>query len=192
MLYSKQYRIWKITDFGLAAEGTSQRAHTTRYARGIASYRAPELLTQSKSTYNNKVDIWALGCILYELIAHKQAFPDDFVVAHYVLSDAVPQLELPQLSEFSPRDQCIAFQLIQAMLAVDTMSRPSTSDVLITLTMVFDTGVGWNEPVRIYNCYHQSAISRGNHSNNLRAISLEYTSQLWNEMSWVRSWYASC
>ena len=44
VLYSRQEGVWKIGDFGLTMEGTSQRGHTTRYARGTSSYRAPELL----------------------------------------------------------------------------------------------------------------------------------------------------
>lgn len=37
-------------------------------------YRAPELLVGSKS-YEKSVDIWALGCIIPELISGKPLFP---------------------------------------------------------------------------------------------------------------------
>jgi len=54
---------WKIADFGLASDGTSKKLHTTRDGRGTPCYRAPEFIQES-ACYNNKVDIWSLGCIL--------------------------------------------------------------------------------------------------------------------------------
>jgi len=43
--------------------------------------------------YNNKVDIWALGCILYELAFRKKAFDSDMAVLSHALSKQ--RLELP-------------------------------------------------------------------------------------------------
>ena len=59
---------WKIADFGLTSEATSNRLVTSRSARGKPSYRAPELLRETKAGYNNKADIWSLGCIGFELL----------------------------------------------------------------------------------------------------------------------------
>ena len=72
VLYSSKSNVWKIADFGITTEGTSGRALTTVASRGTASYRAPELLDASKSTYTRQVDIWALGCIFYDLTFTKQ------------------------------------------------------------------------------------------------------------------------
>ena len=59
--------IVKLTDFGLT-EKNGSRHHTiqTRY------YRSPEIILGLP--YNNKCDIWALGCTLYELIVGKILF----------------------------------------------------------------------------------------------------------------------
>lgn len=46
VLYSEQYKCWKIADFGTASTATSKRLNTTRYARGTAGYRAPEILVK--------------------------------------------------------------------------------------------------------------------------------------------------
>jgi serine/threonine protein kinase len=51
VLYSRLSNVWKLTDFGISAEATSKRAHTTRYARGSARYRAPELLEERPGPY---------------------------------------------------------------------------------------------------------------------------------------------
>ena len=39
---------------------------------GSPIFMAPELI--SKFSYNEKVDIWAFGCIIYELICGKAPF----------------------------------------------------------------------------------------------------------------------
>src|SRR5271170_2552875 len=43
VLYSLKDQAWKIADFGLTTEGSSTRSHTTQYAHGTPSYRAPEI-----------------------------------------------------------------------------------------------------------------------------------------------------
>jgi hypothetical protein len=74
---------WKIADFGTTVNGTSHHCITTTYSRGTPSYRAPELLSDTPF-YNNKSDIWAVGCILYEVLTGKKAFEDDWSVKQYV------------------------------------------------------------------------------------------------------------
>ena len=39
---------------------------------GSLNYCSPEIL--SGEPYNQKTDVWALGCILYEMITTKKAF----------------------------------------------------------------------------------------------------------------------
>jgi serine/threonine protein kinase len=62
----------KIADFGLARETRSRPPYTdyvsTRW------YRAPEVLLRDVK-YNSPIDIWALGCIMYELYAFRPLFP---------------------------------------------------------------------------------------------------------------------
>lgn len=69
VLFSPNVDTWQLADFGLAAQGSSKAVHTTRYARGTDCYRSPELIKDS--SFNNKVDIWSLGCILHELLLGK-------------------------------------------------------------------------------------------------------------------------
>jgi len=92
--------VWKIADFGLSAEGTSRRERTTEYSRGTPSYRPPELIRE-KSTYTNKVDIWAIGCILYELVFQRTAFDGDMAVWEYNLSKE--PLEIPVEIKLRPK-----------------------------------------------------------------------------------------
>ena len=63
--------IIKLGDFGIAKvlEGTSDMAQTMI---GTPYYMSPEICQNKPYTYQS--DIWALGCILYELCCLKHAF----------------------------------------------------------------------------------------------------------------------
>ena len=39
---------------------------------GTAEYFAPEVINQA---YGPQADVWALGCVLYEMLCGEQAFP---------------------------------------------------------------------------------------------------------------------
>ena len=67
------------TDFGFTSEAKSEEAKISLGGRGTGGYRAPELLKE-ESEFTMKVDIWVLGCILYELVISKPAFASDFIV----------------------------------------------------------------------------------------------------------------
>ncbi len=75
----------KIADFGLSAlvrigedgydlNESSKRKHYKLLTEmwGTKEYFAPELIDQS---YGPQSDLWALGCILYEMLCGHQAFP---------------------------------------------------------------------------------------------------------------------
>jgi serine/threonine protein kinase len=100
VLYSLRENLWKLTDFGLSVEATSKKAHTTSRAGGTSSYRAPELLQEARPTYTNKVDIWALGCVFYELATGKCAFREDWDALEYAEDNSALPIPFPFQSEF--------------------------------------------------------------------------------------------
>ncbi len=64
----------KVTDFGLVKSVTDQKGHTqTGMALGTPEYMAPEQIRDA-SDVDQRADMFALGCILYELVCHKRAF----------------------------------------------------------------------------------------------------------------------
>ena len=73
----------KIADFGLTSGATTIRLATSRYAHGKPCYRDPELVRVTNNRYNNKADIWSLGCITYKLFTSQKAYRDDFAVIDY-------------------------------------------------------------------------------------------------------------
>ena len=61
----------KIGDFGVSKKlGTNQKFAITSV--GTDFYMAPEIIKGEE--YNNEVDIWSYGCIIYELITLKVCF----------------------------------------------------------------------------------------------------------------------
>jgi len=70
---------WVIADISLTLEGLSSRIQGLP-GRGNPSYRAPEVLLQESPGYNTKSDIWAMGCILAEMITGQKLFGDDAAV----------------------------------------------------------------------------------------------------------------
>ena len=129
VLYSKDDDNWKVADFGLTCEGTTRRDNTTRYARGTIGYRSPELTT-SPGTFNNKVDIWALGCVLFELAARKKAFDNDWRIMEYAQSAGrSSRPEFPPLS-VTQRCQTYLQELAFSMLSIKASDRPNARSVL--------------------------------------------------------------
>ena len=66
----------KICDFGSSQRHDKGDISASYYVTGEFStlwYRAPELLLGSKS-FNNKIDVWAIGCIMLEMLSGAVAF----------------------------------------------------------------------------------------------------------------------
>lgn len=124
VLYSSSTNLWKIADFGCTVEGTSSRPRSTSLARGTASYRAPELLTET-AMYTNKLDIWAVGCILYELATGQAAFTGDWEVRNFVVNRTELQIPLSLPQQFRVK---IA-TAVDALLRRDWHERPKASDI---------------------------------------------------------------
>jgi serine/threonine protein kinase len=55
---------------------------STSLSRGTGGYRAPELLKEDPK-FCRSVDLWGLGCVLYEIAVGKRAFAGDWAVFHY-------------------------------------------------------------------------------------------------------------
>ena len=72
LLYSNDGCL-KVCDFGLARTFTKRKEKN--YTNWVVTlwYRAPELLLGSES-YNQKIDMWSVGCIFAELILREPLF----------------------------------------------------------------------------------------------------------------------
>ena len=133
VMYSYRDHAWKIADFGLTKEGSTGRAFTTVYSRGTDGYRAPELLKDSKATYSNKVDIWAMGCIFFELAVQRRPFSIDAVAKEYSAQHSYSgqRLEISVALDTFPNQDFITLfkKSIHDMLEPDPLKRPRAVDI---------------------------------------------------------------
>ena len=119
---NKDYKI-KIGDFGIAKELGGTIHHTDNM--GTLSYMAPEIINlktlgtniKEKIEYDNKVDIWSLGCIIYELCTLKQCFnPFKILQKKY---------DFPKIENNNKEFQ----EIIDKLLIVDPNERPNIDEV---------------------------------------------------------------
>jgi serine/threonine protein kinase len=94
--------------------------------RGTEGYRAPELLREAP-TYTNKVDIWALGCVFYEILFRQKPFTRDSLVQQYFFTEET--LTIPAVSGMAGISTEFIGTLIQKMLDRDSLLRPTAPEV---------------------------------------------------------------
>jgi serine/threonine protein kinase len=105
-------------------DGSSRIAHITRYSRGTECYRAPELIVGTD--YTNKVDLWAIGCILYDLVFWRKPFDSDYAARRYAESGKEFEVPLEPNSKISERKQTeFITRIIRELLKADGSERPS-------------------------------------------------------------------
>ncbi|GIL63301.1 hypothetical protein Vafri_17397 [Volvox africanus] len=116
----------KLGDFGVSKvlNSTFQLATT---AVGTPYYLSPEICQNRK--YNQKSDIWSLGCVLYELATMKHAFEGPNMRA--LISKIIKGSYTPMPSTRSRELR----ELCDRMLTLDWQKRPSINDILATPIM---------------------------------------------------------
>src|SRR5437762_12485320 len=128
---------WKIADFGLTSEATSNRLVSTTGSRGKSCYRAPELLRATSPGFNKKMDMWSFGCIAYELLTRRKAFSSDYEVLSYSMSkrkpktyfkdvDPITKSYISDLFELEPDNRPAARELLKMKFTVETPLTNST------------------------------------------------------------------
>ncbi|CAI5745785.1 unnamed protein product [Peronospora destructor] len=113
----------KISDFGLATRLGED--HGTMC--GTPNFIAPEVLTAENEPYNETVDIWSLGCILYCLLLGKAPFEGRKVseTLENVANAGQTPLKFPDGFSSSASD------LIKRLLSPNPRSRPSAKQILL-------------------------------------------------------------
>jgi serine/threonine protein kinase len=205
VLLSLNDGVWKIADFGLTSESLSTRIYVTHYGRGTACYRSPEMIREDPGV-SKKSDIWALGCILFELVSGKKAFPQDlslFTFLHDKRIPAIPKLPI----DF--RSQCCLEELVRAMFHLDWWRRPSARNILEALSslsqlrtdVVVLNCTEVRGPLRNFNAESSlapSVLDAQKSSSGTINITLENVAvilqpkidnDLWTKVSWLPYWY---
>jgi serine/threonine protein kinase len=90
----------KITDFGFAKKLTNDRTFTLC---GTPEYLAPEIIKGAKVGYGKSVDWWALGVLIFEMLAGYPPFYDNEPIGIYK-KIIVGIIEFPQFLSLRAKD----------------------------------------------------------------------------------------
>jgi serine/threonine protein kinase len=118
LLISKE-NVIKISDFGWSAQGSETRVTFC----GTLDYMSPEMLRKQPQTY--KVDIWALGILLYEMLHGKPPF-------RAKNPREMERLVTEARYEMGPHVSPDARALISLLLQESPQARPSMIEILKT------------------------------------------------------------
>jgi len=106
----------KLCDFGMAAE-LKPGEWLEEYGKGPPLYQSPELC--ARRPYNEKVDVWAMGCVLYELAARNRPFDGKNMIT---IAKKI-QAEKPKALSSAYSASCRKF--VMGLLEKDIAKRPS-------------------------------------------------------------------
>ncbi|BAM41769.1 protein kinase [Theileria orientalis strain Shintoku] len=124
----------KLADFGLSKMASHDATEVYWGGGGTIWYQPPECLmantrANAKVPLSDKIDIWAVGCILYEMLFNSRPFGtfcSKSSLSERVYQEAILGVKFPQTYKVS--DDCK--KLIRAFLAVDPNDRPSIEEAL--------------------------------------------------------------
>jgi serine/threonine protein kinase len=121
--------VWKIADFGYTTEGGSEKMLVSEKGRMTRLYCAPELLLHGE--FNTKLDIWAFGCILFEIITGIRAFPTQTSIQSYYWGSgysSLPQIPLSRAKSLGNQYEALNL-LLKATLHRDPGCRPNAAQL---------------------------------------------------------------
>ncbi|KAG8193755.1 hypothetical protein JTE90_005052 [Oedothorax gibbosus] len=143
--------IAKLGDFGIARilNTTSELART---CIGTPYYLSPEIC--ENKPYNNKSDVWSLGCVLYELTTLKHAFEAKNIKS---LVYKILRGSLPQIPDIYSQD---LKQLMTQIFVRNPHDRPSVNAILRKPIILERISKFLNES-KIRDEFSKSIISKG-------------------------------
>ncbi|XP_025279395.1 cyclin-dependent kinase 20 isoform X8 [Canis lupus dingo] len=183
----------KIADFGLARVFSPDGSRLYTHQVATRWYRAPELLYGARQ-YDQGVDLWAVGCILGELLNGSPLFPGENDIEQLccvlrILGTPSPQVwpeitELPDYNKISFKEQAPvpleevlpdaspqALDLLGRFLLYPPHQRISASQV-------------WNEVSRTKELWRQLCLRRW---SSYKAPQMTLGTQTWKEYYLCRS-----
>ena len=122
----------KLGDFGISKRIRPQDTTTFHTQVSTRIYGAPEVLgldsNSETSVYTNSVDIWSLGCVIYELLVGTRLFALERQVSCYYHG----KLPFPEdkLKGLPTPTHDVGISLLKSMLAIQPEDRPTAADAL--------------------------------------------------------------
>ncbi|KAG0643257.1 kinase-like domain-containing protein, partial [Tuber brumale] len=125
--------VWvKLGDFGISKRILAQDTTTFHTQVSTQVYGAPEVLgldsNSETSEYTNSVDIWSLGCVVYELLVGERLFVSAAQVSRYYFG----KFPFPagRLKALSPPADDLGISFLASMLVIQPEDRPTAASAL--------------------------------------------------------------
>ncbi len=115
----------KLSDFGLASVIASRRITSAGKTAGTLLYMAPEQIRGGDIT--PQTDLYALGCVLYELLTGKPPFVGDTPAATMHMHC---RAEIPRITPIALDCPVALEQLVTKLLAKEPADRPTDAKVV--------------------------------------------------------------
>ena len=125
LLLTKTGKI-KLADFGLALVAAETRLTSTGKTMGSLHYMAPEQI-QGKPPLSNRTDLYALGCVLFELLCGRTPFIGEAMAE--ILQQHIRQAP-PKISSFAVNCPIELEALIAQLLQKDPEQRPQSAQAV--------------------------------------------------------------
>ena len=159
LFVSNQLKI-KIGDFGISKQLESPLKHTQTKNIGTFLYMAPEMILENE--YNYKVDIWALGCIVYELCTLNNYSREDTSLIHTIngiKSDGNINLKIYDIK---------VQNLINMLLEDNYKNRPNL-DAIIDYCLALKRRNSKRQFINMLDCYYIISNSDNKNENQLNS-----------------------
>ena len=145
----------KIGDFGIAKilSSTSSYAHTFI---GTPYYISPELCKDQP--YNDKSDVWALGCVLYELCTLNHPFEGGTQVEIY------EKILTQKFKSINPEYSSELKKMVDLLLEKDERKRPKMKDIL-KMKSVIDRAKKYNIELDTYDTIEEESSNSNSNFN---------------------------
>jgi len=118
----------KLADFGLAMVAAETRLTSAGKTMGSLHYMAPEQI-QGKPPMSNRTDLYALGCVLFELLCARTPFTGEVMAE--ILQQHLRQVP-PKVSMFTLDCPVALEALVAELLQKDPERRPANAQVIMT------------------------------------------------------------
>lgn len=113
--------MFKLSDFAVP-----EIANITTLQSGTINYRAPEMLFSKE--YDDKVDIWSIGVVIYEMIMGKKLFNGSAEEVKIIIKNH-ETIDFSQLSQIGVKMTIECQKLLNQMICVDPNKRINWDDL---------------------------------------------------------------
>ncbi|KAF9076204.1 kinase-like domain-containing protein [Rhodocollybia butyracea] len=128
--------VCKISDFGISKQADDFDGRAFTGMRGTAYWMAPEAVDSNTKGYDNKIDIWSVGCVVIEMWTGKRPWYGEEILP--VLLNLYRRLAPPIPPELLLSDEAMDFK--DKVFARDPQDRPSAAKLKLHPYLVMEPG----------------------------------------------------